>query len=104
MVALAPAGWARQLGGQDHRYREATYLARIYDHLSGIDVDLIHDHNEATGILMAAAVGERHGFAHGHQNAARAARFLPHRTVAECEIAFLGKPVPADRQHLVAVG
>jgi len=56
VVALAPAGWARQLGGQDHRYREATYLARIYDHLSGIEVDLIHDHNEATGILMAAAV------------------------------------------------
>lgn len=51
--ALAPAQWTEDLGGPLHLIRECTYLARVYSCLDEIEVDVIHEHNEAAGILAA---------------------------------------------------
>ena len=53
-IELAPAAWAQDLGGPQHRVREATYLARVYSRLDEMTVDLVHEHNESAGILVAS--------------------------------------------------
>lgn len=51
-IALAPAGWAEDLGGARQVIRAATYLERVYTRLDAISVDVVHEHNEAIGIVV----------------------------------------------------
>ena len=53
VVSLSGEDWSRDLGTATQRVREATYLQRVYERLEGGRFDLIHDHNEYTGMLVA---------------------------------------------------
>ncbi len=57
VTMLADAGWIQDLGGPWGAVREATYLARVYDHLDGQRFDVIHDHVSPEGILLALRSG-----------------------------------------------
>jgi glycosyltransferase involved in cell wall biosynthesis len=56
VIALAPAEWAGQLNAPA---RLETYLRRVYQALGELDVDVIHDHNDITGMLAAAVAAPR---------------------------------------------
>ena len=53
-IELAPRSWGGDLGGASHLVRQATYLSRVYSRLDQMSVDLVHEHNEAAGILVAS--------------------------------------------------
>lgn len=53
-IELAPSAWGGELGGPSHLVRQATYLSRVYARLDQMSVDLVHEHNEAPGILVAS--------------------------------------------------
>ena len=57
VTMLADARWNPDLGGPWSAVREATYLARVYEHLEGKRFDVIHDHLGPEGILMALNSG-----------------------------------------------
>src|SRR5258705_1787498 len=51
-VALADAGWTKQLGTREHVSRENLFLYRVREHLHANSYDVIHDHSGLTGILL----------------------------------------------------
>ncbi|HSO92952.1 MAG TPA: glycosyltransferase family 4 protein [Candidatus Dormibacteraeota bacterium] len=53
VTALAETSWSRDLGGADEDARMATYLARVYDRLSGERFDVLHDHSCLAGLVLA---------------------------------------------------
>jgi glycosyltransferase involved in cell wall biosynthesis len=53
VVPLADEEWSRDLGTPNQRVREATYLRRVYDRLKTEQFDLIHEHNEYPGMMVA---------------------------------------------------
>ena len=53
VVPLADRDWSRDLGTPNQRVREATYLRRVYDRLKTEQFDLIHEHNEYPGMMVA---------------------------------------------------
>jgi glycosyltransferase involved in cell wall biosynthesis len=53
VVPLADEDWSRDLGTPNQRVREATYLRRVYDRLKAEQFDLIHEHNEYPGMMVA---------------------------------------------------
>lgn len=55
--ALADAGWDQDLGTPNQRVREATYLRRVYDRLKSDRFDVVHEHNEYPGMMMAHTLG-----------------------------------------------
>lgn len=57
VTALAQPGWSRDLGGVDETARMATYLARVYDRLSGERFDVLHDHSCLAGLVLALHSG-----------------------------------------------
>jgi glycosyltransferase involved in cell wall biosynthesis len=56
VVALAPREWNGEVSAP---YRLETYLLRVHRALRDLDVDVIHDHNEANGAMAAALAGHR---------------------------------------------
>jgi len=89
--SLAPGSWSDDLGNPaTQRYREGTYLTRVYRRLRSERFDVIHEHSDALGFAIAAALGLRTpvvATVHGHLKE-------PHRT-------FL-KEIESDL-HLVAI-
>ncbi|HEY0492018.1 MAG TPA: glycosyltransferase family 4 protein [Candidatus Dormibacteraeota bacterium] len=57
VTALAEARWVRDLGTGDEPARLATYLARVYERLSGQRFDVIHDHSCLAGLVLALHSG-----------------------------------------------
>lgn len=57
VTQLADERWSRDLGGGNEAARLATYLARVYDRLSGERFDVIHDHSSLDGLLLALHSG-----------------------------------------------
>jgi glycosyltransferase involved in cell wall biosynthesis len=57
VTSLADGGWTRDLGGSDETTRLATYLARVYERLSGEHFDVIHDHSCLAGLVLALHSG-----------------------------------------------
>lgn len=53
VTMLADPAWSHELGGPHERVRLATYLARVFDRLTGGRYDVIHDHSGYEGILLA---------------------------------------------------
>jgi glycosyltransferase involved in cell wall biosynthesis len=56
VVCHAPLEWVGEIGAP---YRLETYLLRVHRALRDLDVDVIHDHNEAMGALVAALARPR---------------------------------------------
>ena len=52
-IELAPSDWSQDLGRAAHVIREATYLARVYARLDEMEVDVVHEHNESAGLVVA---------------------------------------------------
>ena len=50
-TVLAPAGWAEHLGSVTGPARELAYLARAFDAIRHLDVDIVHDHSGFAGVL-----------------------------------------------------
>ncbi len=57
VTALGEMSWSRDLGGADETARIATYLARVYDRLSGERFDVLHDHSCLAGLVLALHSG-----------------------------------------------
>lgn len=53
VVSLADDDWAQDLGTPEQRVREATYLRRVYQYLKRDHFDIVHEHNEYPGIMLA---------------------------------------------------
>ena len=57
VVALADDDWFDDLGTPDQRVREATYLRRVYQFIKGDHFDVVHEHTEYPGIMLAHTLG-----------------------------------------------
>ncbi len=57
VVALADDDWFDDLGTPDQRVREATYLRRVYQFIKGDRFDIVHEHTEYPGIMLAHTLG-----------------------------------------------
>lgn len=57
VVALADDHWLEDLGTPDQRVREATYLRRVYEFVKGDHFDLVHEHTEYPGMMLAHTLG-----------------------------------------------
>jgi glycosyltransferase involved in cell wall biosynthesis len=55
--ALADEDWHDDLGTPDQRVREATYLRRVYTQVKAGDFDLVHEHTEYPGMMIAHTLG-----------------------------------------------
>src|SRR5918911_3660080 len=51
---LVPDDWGSDLGTADQRFREATYVRRVYKYIQPCDFDLLHDHPETAGPVTAS--------------------------------------------------
>ena len=89
-LGLAPAGWSSDLGAPLQLIRASTYLARVYNHLASAEVDVIHEHNEAAGIIAAW----------GRARSPCVATL--HSDLSEPYLAFVNE-VDADAAELVAI-
>lgn len=57
VVALADDHWLEDLGTPAQRVREATYLRRVYDFVKGDHFDVVHEHTEYPGMMLAHTLG-----------------------------------------------
>lgn len=55
VVTLAEPEWQTELGGYGERHRLATFLTRVHMQLRTRRFDVVHDHNQSTGLAMAIA-------------------------------------------------
>ena len=55
VVPLAEPEWQTELGGYGERHRLATFLTRVHMQLRTRRFDVVHDHNQSTGLAMAIA-------------------------------------------------
>ncbi len=53
---LAPGWWSGDLGTQLRRVRELTYARRVYRQIADGRFDIVHDHNEFAGMIVASSV------------------------------------------------
>src|ERR671939_1208262 len=58
VIALADEDWSRDLGTPSQRVREATYLRRVYEFIKTEHFDLVHEHTEYPGLMLAHTLNE----------------------------------------------
>lgn len=57
VVELADQGWFDDVGTPDQRVREATYLRRVHSYVKSDHFDVVHEHTEYPGIMVAHSLG-----------------------------------------------